>query len=156
MTDKVAALQALTPNAQWVLRGDELEWLDEVQTQPTDSAIAAKIVELQAAFDAAAYARDRQAAYPSIQDCIHALLDGGDTLTDLQTLRAAVKSANPKGQQMTTTITGATGIDNIKAATGAVLQVVTANSVTSGTTTSTDLPLQDYQQLSRLSVRQVK
>ena len=38
---------------------------------------------------------------------------------------------------MTTTITGATGIDNIKAATGAVLQVVTANSVTSGTTTST-------------------
>ena len=29
MTDKVAALQALTPNAQWVLRGDELEWLDD-------------------------------------------------------------------------------------------------------------------------------
>ena len=48
MTDKVAALQALTPNAQWVLRGDELEWLDTEQTQPTDSAIAAKIVELHA------------------------------------------------------------------------------------------------------------
>ena len=97
MTDKVAALLALTPNAQWVLRGDsDLEWLDEVQTQPTDSAIAAKIVELQAAHDALAYARDRQAAYPSIQDCIHALLDGGDTLTDLQALRTAVKSANPK------------------------------------------------------------
>ena len=94
----VDALQALTPNAQWVLRGDsDLEWLDTIQTQPTDSAIAAKIVELQAAYDAAAYARDRQAAYPSIQDCIHALLDGGDTLTDLQALRAAVKSANPKG-----------------------------------------------------------
>ena len=97
MTDKVAALQALTPNAQWVLRGDDLEWLDTEQTQPTDSAIAAKIVELQAEYDAAAYARSRAAAYPSIQDCIHALLDGGDTLTDLQTLRAAVKSANPKG-----------------------------------------------------------
>ena len=96
MTDKVAALLALTPNAQWVLRGDELEWLDEVQTQPTEAAIAAKIVELQAAYDAAAYVRDRQAAYPSVQDCIHALLDGGDTLTDLQALRVAVKSANPK------------------------------------------------------------
>jgi len=96
MTDKVAALQALTPAAQWVLRGDELEWLDTVQTQPTDAAIAAKIVELQAAHDAAAYARDRQAAYPSIQDCIHALLDGGGTLTDLQALRTAVKAANPK------------------------------------------------------------
>ena len=97
MTDKVAALQALTPAAQWVLRGDELTWLDEVQTQPTDAAIAAKIVELQAAFDSLAYARSRQEAYPSIQDCIHALLDGGDTLTDLQPLRTAVKAANPKG-----------------------------------------------------------
>jgi len=92
----IDALLALTPNAQWVLNGDELTWLDEVQTQPTDAAIAAKIVELQAAHDAAAYARSRQAAYPSIQDCIHALMDGGDTLTDLQALRAAVKSANPK------------------------------------------------------------
>ena len=97
MTDTVAALQALTPAAQWVLRGDELEWLDTEQTQPTDSAIAAKIVELQAAYDAAAYARAREAAYPSIQDCIHALLDGGATLDDLQALRTAVKAANPKG-----------------------------------------------------------
>ena len=97
MTDKVAALQALTPNAQWVLRGDsDLEWLDTEQTQPTDAAIAAKIVELQSQYDAAAYARSRQAAYPSIQDCIHALLDGGATLTDLQALRKAVKAANPK------------------------------------------------------------
>ena len=96
MTDKVAALQALTPNAQWVLRGDELEWLDTEQTQPTDSEIAAKVIELQTQYDSQEYARDRQAAYPSIQDCIHALLDGGDTLTDLQALRTAVKSANPK------------------------------------------------------------
>ena len=92
----IDALLALTPNAQWVLNGDELTWLDEVQTQPTDAAIAAKIVELQAAHDAAAYARSRQAAYPSIQDCIHALMDGGATLTDLQALRTAVKAANPK------------------------------------------------------------
>ena len=97
MTDKVAALQALTPAAQWVLRGDELEWLDTEQTEPTAAAIAAEVIRLQAAFDAASYARSRQAAYPSIQDCIHALLDGGDTLTDLQALRTAVKAANPKG-----------------------------------------------------------
>jgi len=35
--------------------------------------------------------------YPSLQDCIHALLDGGDTLTDLQTARQAVKDKYPKG-----------------------------------------------------------
>ena len=96
MTDKVAAILALAPNAQWVLRADDLEWLDTEQTQPTDAAIAAKIVELQTQYDALAYARSREAAYPNLQDCIHALLDGGDTLTDLQALRTAVKSANPK------------------------------------------------------------
>jgi len=47
MTDKVAALQALKPSAQWVLRGDELEWLDTVQTQPTDSEITAEITRLE-------------------------------------------------------------------------------------------------------------
>ena len=45
---------------------------------------------------------------------------------------------------MTTTITGATGIDNIQAATGAVLQVVQASNSTSFVTSSTsyvDTPL---------------
>ena len=32
-----------------------------------------------------------------LQDCIHALLDGGDTLTDLQAARQAVKDKYPKG-----------------------------------------------------------
>jgi hypothetical protein len=39
---------------------------------------------------------NRLAEYPSLQDCIHALLDGGDTLTDLQAARQAVKDAYPK------------------------------------------------------------
>ena len=40
--------------------------------------------------------KNRLEQYPSLQDCIHALLDGGDTLTDLQALRTQVKSDNPK------------------------------------------------------------
>ena len=40
--------------------------------------------------------KNRQAQYPSLQDCIHALLDGGDTLTDLQAARQLVKDNNPK------------------------------------------------------------
>jgi len=50
--DIPAALQALTPGAEWVLRGNEysgLEWLDTNQTQPTESAVTAKIAELDAA-----------------------------------------------------------------------------------------------------------
>jgi hypothetical protein len=34
--NKVNALQSLRPMAQWVIRGDDLEWLDTEQTQPTD------------------------------------------------------------------------------------------------------------------------
>lgn len=51
--DIPAALQQLVPGAQWVLRGSEysgLEWLDtNDQAQPTEEAISAKIVELDAA-----------------------------------------------------------------------------------------------------------
>jgi len=47
--------------------------------------------------EANGWIRNRQAEYPSLQDCIHALLDGGDTLTDLQAQRQAVKDAYPKG-----------------------------------------------------------
>jgi len=39
---------------------------------------------------------DREREYPNLQDCIHALLDGGDTLTELQEKRQAVKTKYPK------------------------------------------------------------
>jgi hypothetical protein len=54
------------------------------------------MVELQAEYDAEQWKRDRQAEYPSIQDCIHALLDGGETLENLQTLRQTIKTKYPK------------------------------------------------------------
>ena len=43
------ALQALKPEAEWVLRGDDysgLEWLDSGQTKPTETEINNKITEL--------------------------------------------------------------------------------------------------------------
>ena len=97
MTDKVAALQALTPAAQWVLRGDELEWLDEVQTQPTDSAIAAKIVELQAAYDALAYARSRKVEYDKLNQDEMRFDDLVNGTTTWQDAISAIKVAIPKG-----------------------------------------------------------
>ena len=42
------------------------------------------------------YKYKRQAEYPSHADCIHALLDGGDTLTELQEKRQAIKTKYPK------------------------------------------------------------
>ena len=94
---KLEAIQSLQPNAQFVLRGDDLTWISEDITEPTDAEITAEQERLQAEYDAKVWERNRKAEYPSLQDCIHALLDGGDTLTDLQAARQAVKDKYPKG-----------------------------------------------------------
>lgn len=42
------ALQALKPAAEWVLRGDtydDIEWLDKVQTKPSQEDVTAKMAE---------------------------------------------------------------------------------------------------------------
>ncbi len=39
---------------------------------------------------------NRQSEYPNVVDCIHALLDGGDTLTQLQAKRQEIKNKYPK------------------------------------------------------------
>ena len=51
----VDALQSLKPKAEWVLRGDTLEWLDSKQTEPTQSQIDAEIARLQGVYDGNAY-----------------------------------------------------------------------------------------------------
>ena len=74
---------------------DNITWLEG--TTPISKAdIEAKMVEVQAEYDANQYQRDRAIAYPSIQDCIHALLDGGATLKNLQAKRKKIKEKFPK------------------------------------------------------------
>ena len=65
---------------------------DETATMPTEEEVNAKIAEITVPD----WKVNREKEYPSILDCIHALLDGGDTLTDLQELRQAVKDKYPK------------------------------------------------------------
>ena len=66
--NKADALQSLCPNAQWVLRGDVVEWMDTEQTQPTEAEIQAEVARLQAEYEANEYQRQRASAYPSITD----------------------------------------------------------------------------------------
>jgi len=94
MITTAEALHSLTPNAQWVLRGDELEWLDTEQTQPTQPEINAEILRLQAEYESQEYSRLRKAEYPSIEDCVHAILD--NDLDALQAKRAEIKARYPK------------------------------------------------------------
>ena len=95
---KLEAIKILEPNAEFVMLEDEItEWHSEDITQPTDEAIATEQARLQAEYDAKEWERNRVSEYPTVDDCIHALLDGGDTLTDLQAQRQTVKDKYPKG-----------------------------------------------------------
>ena len=100
MSDVVLAVRKINPNAQVVVRGNdintcEIEWHNGT-TPISKSDIEAKMNELQAEYDAEEWKRNRQAEYPTHDDCIHALLDGGDTLTELQAKRTATKTKYPK------------------------------------------------------------
>jgi SRSO17 transposase len=72
-----------------------LVWKDDVIPKPTKAEIDAEIIRLQAEYDVQAYSRNRQAEYPSVQECVHAILD--NTLDALQAKRASVKLKYPKG-----------------------------------------------------------
>ena len=63
-------------------------------TPPSESEIEKEKSRLQAEYDAQAYSRKREAEYPSIQECVHAILD--DDLVALQEKRQAVKTKYPK------------------------------------------------------------
>lgn len=94
----VKAIKLINPNAKFNFSGgdiDTLEWTDGT-TPIAKPDIEAKMVEVQAKYDAEEWKRNRQAEYPTHEDCIHALLDGGDTLTELQEKRQAVKTKYPK------------------------------------------------------------
>ena len=73
----------------------EIHWLDGT-TPISKSDIQTKMNELQAEYNAEEWKRNRQNEYPKIDDCIHALLDGGETLENLQTLRQTIKNKYPK------------------------------------------------------------
>jgi hypothetical protein len=55
--EKTRAIEFIRPNAQFTLRGDELDWLDVEQSEPTAAEIEAGWVAYQAAQEAEAEAK---------------------------------------------------------------------------------------------------
>ncbi len=74
--------------------GTKVNYIDK-QTPPSDAEIDAELKRMQDEYDAQEYARKREGEYPSIQECIHAILD--DDLDALQKKRAEIKKKYPKG-----------------------------------------------------------
>jgi hypothetical protein len=88
---KAQAIRAIDPDSRFSIRGGVINW---ETSSISDADIDTKQTELQTAYDAQEYARNRKAEYPSIEECVHAILD--DQLDALQDKRRAVKDRYPK------------------------------------------------------------
>lgn len=94
--DKAQALQSLRPGAQWVLRGDELEWLDQEQTAPTAEEIDSEVVRLQEDYAAKEYQRLRKAEYDKLNQFEMQFDDAANGTTTWVDAINAIKAQFPK------------------------------------------------------------
>ena len=97
MIFKSDAILSLRPNAEFVVRGETIEWLSPEISQPTESEIQAEITRLQAEYDANEYQRQRATVYPSIQEQLDMQYwDKVNGTTTWQDAIAKVKTDIPK------------------------------------------------------------
>ena len=97
MTTKTNALVSLRPGAEWVLRDDELEWLDANQTQPSDAEIEAEVARLTALEPARIATENRRAAYITEADPLFFKAQRGEaTMEEWQAKVAEIKARFPK------------------------------------------------------------
>ena len=96
MRYRISAVHSLFPKVHhynghnfYDINGGLINFSDDEEKQ-----IKVKEAELQAEYDND-YSRKREAEYPSIQECVHAILD--DDLDALQAKRAEIKTKYPKG-----------------------------------------------------------
>ena len=97
MITKADAILSLHPGAEWALRGDELEWLDANQTQPSDAEIEAEVARLTALEPARIATENRRAAYTAESDPLFFKAQRGEaTMEEWQAKVAEIKTRFPK------------------------------------------------------------
>ena len=102
--DIPAALQALKPGAEWVLRGDQwsgLEWLDKKQAAPTEKEVTDKIAEMDSAEGMRLLRVERDAKLAALVWEVVKAYSNGEAVdsklkTYMQALRDLPASASPK------------------------------------------------------------
>ena len=86
----VKAILKINSDAKFVVRDEVVEWLDG--TTPISKAdIEAKMVEVQADYDAKQYQRDRATAYPSMADQLDDIYHNG-----IDAWKATIKTTKDK------------------------------------------------------------
>ena len=93
---KIDAILSLSPGAEVVVRGDEVEWLVPSTAPVTEEQIATELARLQADYEAKQYQRNRAGEYPSIGDQLDALFHAGVFTGDMLAKIQAVKDKYPK------------------------------------------------------------
>ena len=97
MITKINALHSLRPGAEWVLRGDDLEWLDTNQTQPTDAEITAEVARLTTLEPARIATENRRSAYIVEADPLFFKAQRGEaTMEEWHAKVAEIKTRFPK------------------------------------------------------------
>lgn len=96
------ALENIRPSSLWILTGNSyeyLEWIDTVQTKPTQQELETEVARLQAEYDAKEYQLNRAKEYPDFRDYLDGVVKG-----DAAQVQAyidacnAVKAKYPKGE----------------------------------------------------------
>jgi len=96
---KIDAILSLVPNAEVVIRGDEVEWHNPTKSPVTDVQIDAELIRLQADYDAKDYQRTRALEYPPITDYLDGIVKGDDAQVQAYIDACqAVKGKYPKGK----------------------------------------------------------
>ena len=93
------AIMKINPDAQVTVDGDDINSItwDNGTTPIPKADIEAKMVEVQAEYDANQYQRDRATAYPTIQEQLDMQYwDNVNGTTNWEDAIAKVKSDNPK------------------------------------------------------------
>lgn len=90
----IEAIASINPDAEATVYDNDYDKIIWTTTPISKTEIQTKVNELQAKYDAKEYQRKRKAEYPTIEECVHAILD--NDLENLQAKRQAIKEKYPK------------------------------------------------------------
>jgi hypothetical protein len=93
---KINAILSLSPGAEVVVRGEEVEWINPSVAPVTEAQIATELARLQADYEAKQYQRNRAGEYPAIGDQLDALFHAGVFPEEMAEKIQAVKNKYPK------------------------------------------------------------
>jgi len=99
MIDLATAIKSLSPSAEFTIRNNDfnnITWLSDDITQPTEAEIDAEVIRLQAEYDSQEYARNRKQEYDQLNQFEMQFDDDRDGTTTWVDTINEIKGRHPK------------------------------------------------------------